>query len=76
MANLPISLLDQMCGGNKPDTFLIGAHKRKGTEATCRLTSTRSLLKMPFTQRVDHSKKHTLKLSFVVGASDLLPKSA
>ncbi len=31
---------------------------------------------MPFTQRVDHSKKRTLKLSFVVGASDLPPMSA
>ena len=35
----------------------------------------RSLLKIPFTQRVDHSKKRTLRLSFVVWASDLPPMS-
>jgi len=33
----------------------------------------RSLLKIPFTQRVDHSKKRTRRLSFAVGASDLPP---
>jgi hypothetical protein len=36
----------------------------------------RSLLKIPFTQRVDHSKKRTLRQSFVVGASDLPPMPA
>jgi hypothetical protein len=36
----------------------------------------RSLLKIPFTQRVDHSKKRTLRLIFVVWASDLPPMSA
>ena len=30
--------------------------------------SPRSLLKIPFAQRVDHSKKHTRRLSFAVGA--------
>jgi len=33
-------------------------------------------LKIPFTQRVDHSKKRTLRLIFVVWASDLPPMSA
>ena len=36
----------------------------------------RSLLKIPFTQRVDDSKKRTLRLIFVVWASDLPPMSA
>jgi hypothetical protein len=34
------------------------------------------LLKIPFAQRVDHSKKRTLRLGFVVGASDQPPMSA
>ncbi len=33
-------------------------------------------MKIPFTQRVDHSKKRTLRQSFVVGASDLPPMPA
>ncbi len=35
----------------------------------------RSLLKIPFRQRVDHSMKLTLRLSFVVLASDRSPMS-
>ena len=38
------------------------------------ISLSRSLLKIPLTQRADHSKKRTRRLSFVIWASDLPAK--